>query len=263
MIFDAHTHFFPDKLKGKVLPKLSEFSGHEYYTDGTLSDTLKAEKRSGCDKILALHIATNPTQESAVNDFAIASQSDDVLCFGSVNPNSQNALSELERLKDAGIKGIKLHPDYQDFFVDDKALYPIYQKCGELSLIITFHAGRDPYSKNIVHSPPSSIKNVAKDFSSNIFIAAHMGGMEMSDDVLNHLVGLENVYFDTAMSDGYLSTDAAQNIIKEHGADKVLFGTDLPWSTVEKERTFIESLNLSEADKALIYYKNAHKLFCI
>ncbi len=261
MIFDVHTHFFPDKLKGKVLPKLSEISGHEYFTDGTLNGTLEVQKKAGCEKMLALHIATNPNQETAVNDFAIASQSDSILCFGSVNPLSDNALSELERLKAANIKGIKLHPDYQDFFVDDERLFPIYKKCGELSLIITFHAGLDPYSKEVVHAPPKSIAKIAKMFKDNTFIAAHMGGMDMSDEVETYLVGTPNVYFDTAMCCEFLSTDTALRIIKSHGVDKILFGSDLPWSTVDLQRNFINSLDLTENEKELIFYKNAMRLF--
>ncbi len=261
MIFDAHTHFFPDKLKGKVLPKLSEVSGHEYFGDGTLEGTVKFQKDSGCRKFLALHIATNPTQQSAVNDFAISSQCENILNFGSVNHQSDNAVEELLRLYEAGIKGIKLHPDYQDYFVDDERMDEVYKTCEKLGLIITFHAGRDPYSPNIVHSHPKDIKKVATKFPNLKIIAAHMGGMNMSAEVLEHLVGLSNVYFDTAMCSEFLSKEMAEKIIRAHGVSKILFGTDLPWSTIEREKELIDSLDLSIDEKEMIYYKNAEKLF--
>ena len=63
--------------------------------------------------------------------------------FGSVHPSHPDALKELERIHALGIKGIKFHPDYQYFFVDEERMFPIYEKCGKLGLIVVFHAGWD------------------------------------------------------------------------------------------------------------------------
>ncbi|MFI3206283.1 MAG: amidohydrolase family protein [Clostridia bacterium] len=261
MLFDSHIHFFPDKLKGKVLPKLSAIANSPYFRDETLESTLAQNKKSAITHALALHIATNPKQESSVNNFAISCQSENIINFGSVHPESPNKFYELEKIKENGLKGIKLHPDYQEFFVEDKNVYPIYEACQKLGLMIAFHAGVDPYSPKVTHSTPQAIKQVATHFPSLTIIAAHMGAMQLSDDVLEHLVGTENVYLDTAFISEFLDVKTFEKIVLAHGCDKILFGTDSPWSTAETERKIIDSSSLSADTLEKIYFKNAFKLF--
>lgn len=52
-------------------------------------------------------------------------------------------LDELDRIKALGLKGVKLHPDYQRFLVDDPRCIPIYEKISRLGLITVFHTGLD------------------------------------------------------------------------------------------------------------------------
>lgn len=261
-IIDTHVHVFPEKLKGKVLPKLAEVSKSEYHSDGTLADTADKMRGAGCRNFLCLHIATNPKQQRNVNDFAVEVQRENpgVLSFGSVHPDNPEALGEIARLKAEGIRGIKLHPDYQDFMVDDPKLEPIYTACEELGLVIAFHTGRDPYSPELVHCPPEKLALIADKYPNLIIIAAHMGGMKMADEVKKYLIDKDNVYFDTAVATSSISPGDMQELIRAKGADKVLFATDFPWSTVEAERKYLESLGLTEEELELIFHKNAEKL---
>ncbi len=260
MLFDTHIHIFPEKLKGKVLPKLSEISGSPYYSDGTLEDTQKKLGEYGCTHALTLHIATNPRQESSVNSFAIESQGGNIYSFGSVHPLSPNALTELDRIKAAGLKGVKFHPDYQEFFADSEIMEPIYKSSSDLGLIVAFHAGRDPYSPGTVHCTPKALAAVAKKFPTMTIIAAHMGGMDMADDVEKYLVGKPNVYFDTAFASKTHTSRTLERLIRLHGVDKILFATDFPWSTPEVEKQLIEGTNLTQEEKDKIYFLNAFKL---
>lgn len=264
-IFDTHVHIFPDKLKGKVLPKLAEVCHSPYYSDGTFGDTAEKLGAADCNGFLCLHIATNPKQQDNVNAFAleIQEQNENVYCFGSVHPDNPNAVDMLHKLKAAGIKGVKLHPDYQDFMVDDEKLEPIYAACEELGLIVAFHAGRDPYSPDVVHNPPEKLAKIAEKYPKLIIIAAHMGGMKMADEVEKHLIDKDNVYFDTAFSTYSLSSEEMKKLIRLKGADRVLFATDFPWSTVEAEKELLEGLGLSDEELDKIYYKNAFRLLGI
>ena len=145
MIIDFHTHCFPDKIASKAMEQLRMRSGIvRPFHDGSAAGLLELQRNDGVDYSVVLNIATNPKQQRNVNDFAISlKEVDGLVPFGSVHYDSPDALDELERLKENGIKGVKLHPDYQGFFVDDDKMLPIYEKIGKLGLITVFHSGYD------------------------------------------------------------------------------------------------------------------------
>ena len=265
IIMDTHVHVFPDKLKGKVLPKLGEIAKCPYHSDGTVSDTLEKMKGAGVAKFLCLHIATNPKQQKSVNNFAVEVQNENpgVLCFGSVHPDSEEALSDLKMLKEKGIRGVKFHPDYQEFMVDDSRMEPIYAACEELGLIVAFHAGWDPLSPELIHCRPEALRKVVEKHPELKIIAAHLGGMKLADEVIGNLCHMDNVWFDTGFASCAFSPEDALRIIKAKGVDKIIFATDTPWSTVEAEREFLEGLDLSDEELDKIFYKNAFRLLGI
>lgn len=160
MIIDMHTHCFPDPLAEKAMPMLALRSGNPCPAfDGTASGLKESVLSGGADRAAVLNIATNAHQQKKVNDFAISLLGDSVLIpFGSVHFESPDAISELDRLHDAGIKGIKLHPDYQGFFADDERMFPIYEKIGSLGMITVFHAGVDIGVPDPVHCTPQMLK---------------------------------------------------------------------------------------------------------
>lgn len=256
MIIDFHTHIFPDKIAQMAIETLSGNSGLKSETNGTQSDTLIKMSDWGVDKFVVLNIATNPKQQQKVNDFAISNNCDNVICFGSVHPDALDALDELVRIKESGLKGIKLHPEYQHFDVDDRRVFPIYERCRDLGLIITFHAGKDIAFPDSLRAHPKAIRAVSNNFKDLKMIAAHMGGFLMWDEVEEYLVG-SNVYIDTSFSVGYISKEQATRIIKKHGADKVLFGSDCPWESSKDTIGFIESMGFTDKEKELIYSENA------
>lgn len=259
MIIDFHTHCFPDKIALKAVTKLHEASGGlKYNYDGTASGLKESMAHCGVDKAVVLNIATNEKQQSSVNDFAFSLKSENLIPFGSVFPYSKNAFYELERIKDMGLKGVKLHPDYQGFDIDDESLKPLYKKISSLGLITVFHAGYDYGYPPPYKATPIKSKKAIKWFDSPV-VLAHLGGLSMGLDVLEHLAG-ENVYFDTAFCYSQMPRYIAEKIIEKHGVNKILFGTDSPWRTANEEKLFIENLGLSEAEKELIYFKNAERL---
>ncbi len=270
MLFDAHSHMFPDKLKGKVFTKLSPtfqkiFPDQHppYFREETLEDTLEYNKLMGVTHFLCLNIATNPEKISDVNDFAAASNTDKIVSFGSTHPLGENAVEELYRLKDMKVKGIKLHPDYQEFYSIDPCMTRIYETCDKLGLMIAFHAGFDPISPVIIHNPPESIRQIADSYPNMTILAAHMGGMRMYDNTVNSLAGTKNVFIDTSLSYHFMDEKQFEYLVRLHGLDRVLFGTDSPWSIAGPVIELIEKTNLTEEEKQGIYYKNAFKLFDI
>ena len=140
MIIDFHIHTFPDALAERAVKKLSETAKIPSYTDGTVTDTLRKMKQWKVDKGVFLNIATKPSQQRTINDRCLSMNDPRIIPFGSVHIDSEDRLEELERVKKLGMKGIKLHPDYQGFFFDDPRAYPVYERCADLGLIVVLNA---------------------------------------------------------------------------------------------------------------------------
>lgn len=263
MLIDFHTHAFPDMLAAKAIPKLSFVSGGlEPYTDGTVSGLKSSMQKCGVDISVVLNIATNAHQQRAVNDFA-ASINDKrkIFAFGSVFPFSDDAFLELEHIKELGLVGVKLHPDYQGFNVDDIRLKPLYKKISELGLITVFHAGLDYGFAPPYGATPEKMARAIEWFSTPV-VAAHWGGINCGEDVIKYLCG-HDVYFDTSFGYSMMPKYYAEKIMELHTPDKMLFGTDTPWHTPDMEKKLLDALELSSDDMDKITHKNAQKLLGI
>ncbi len=260
MLIDFHTHAFPDKIAERAILTLADKAKLPYYTIGTLDDTDEKMADWCVDIRVMLSIATNPKQQTNVNNFAIeANGRDNIVAFGSVHPLAENVFDELERIAAAGLKGVKLHPEYQEFNIDDESVYPIYAKCIELGLIVTFHTGEDLGYPDSLRASPDRILRVAELFPEGKFVLAHFGSSMMEREVLDKLAGCP-YYMDTAFSAGYTDPDVALAIIRKHGADKILFASDCPWASSKDTFDFINSLDLTDEEKDKIFYRNAAKL---
>ncbi len=263
MTIDFHTHCFPDGLAVKAISRLSQVSGGlTPYTDGTLAGLRRRMVEDGVNASVVLHIATNPTQQKKVNDFAAAIHNGvDIFSFGSVFPGSEDAFAELERIKELGLPGVKLHPDYQGFAVDDPKWKPLYKKISQLGLITVFHAGVDYGFAPPYGCMPAALAR-ALDWFDTPVVAAHWGGIQCAEAVLQHLCG-RDVYFDTSFGYAMMPRYYAEKILEQHGTQRMLFGTDSPWHTAPMEWRLLDSLGLSEAEREAIAWGNAKKLLHI
>lgn len=260
MTIDFHTHCFPEKIASRALDNLSFVSGGlKYYTDGTVDSLISVSEKQGTDKCVVLNIATNEKQQENVNNFAAEiNKRENIIAFGSIYPKAENAIYEIERIKSLGLKGIKLHPEYQNFFVDDEMMKPIYKKISQLGLMLVFHSGFDCAYQMPFHCMPDNLLNALKWIDTPV-VAAHWGASGCGEEVIEKLCG-KDIYFDTSFGYSHMPKSVAQRIIEKHGTDKILFGTDAPWSTANREKRLLDTLELSETDLANIYEKNALKL---
>ena len=264
MLIDFHTHCFPDKIAERAIEKLQFVSGGlTPYTDGTVSGLQRSMKNNGVDSAVVLSIATNAKQQANVNDFAASiNNGHDIIAFGSVFPDAPDALDELDRIKSMGLKGVKLHPDYQGFNADDPKMKPIYKKISSLGLITVFHAGADYGFPPPYGATPEKLETAIGWFDSPV-IAAHWGGIDCYKGVLDRLCGLDNLYFDTSFGYSMMPRYYAEKIIEKQGTEHMVFGTDTPWHTAEMEWRLLDTLNLSDSEREAISYKNAQKLLGI
>lgn len=263
MIIDFHTHCFPEKIATKAIEKLSFVSGGlKFYTDGTIHGLKESMNNHNVDISVVLNIATNAHQQKSVNDYAGSiNNNTNIFSFGSVFPDSPDIFEELERIKSMGLKGVKLHPDYQEFQVDDPKMKPIYKKISSLGLITVFHAGFDygfcpPYG-----GTPKKMLQALSWFDSPV-IAAHWGGLNCNEEVLDYLCGTD-IYFDTSFGYSHLPKVYAMKILEKHGTDKIVFATDSPWHTADMEFRLLSTLELSDNEMEKITYINAQKLLAL
>ena len=263
MIIDFHTHIFPQHLAERSIKQLSTAAKLTPTTNGTLDDLRETSKDAGIDICVVQNIATNAKQTINVNNFAISQLDEEgIIPFGSIHPDFEDWLEELKRLKVAGIKGIKLHPDYQVFFVDENRMFPIYEAIRDLGLILQFHSGLDIGLPGDIHCTPDRVAKILAEVPGQKLVAAHFGANEMWDDVLQLLAG-KDVYIDTSFAARRMNKDLLLKIIDKHGSEKILFGSDSPWSDAKLDVELFKTLPINDHEKEGILSHSAQKLLNI
>ena len=262
MIIDFHTHIFPDKIAARSIESLSKVSGVKAATDGTLNGLLASMDRSGVDLSVIMPVVTKPSQFESVNTFAAKVNEEyagRLLSFGGIHPDSEDYKAELNRIKELGLPGIKLHPDYQGVMIDDVRYMNIMEYADALGLTILVHAGVDIGLPEPVHCPPDKARKVLDTLKPGKLVLAHMGGWKQWDEVHEYLAG-EQVYLDTAFCFDYMEQDMFMKLCEKHGTDRILFGTDSPWSDARRDLEVIKNLPLTDNEKEAIFSGNAKKL---
>ena len=279
MIIDMHTHIFPDEIAAAVIDKLSRVSRTPAFTDGTLNGLKKSMDEAQINFSVILPVATSSRQVEKINSSSAALNEknfgEGIISFGCIHPDYTNYREELSRVKNRGLKGIKIHPVYQDANLDDVKFLRIIDRAAELGLIVITHAGFDIGFPGMVRCSPQMAKKVVDEVGDFKFVLAHMGGWKNWSEVLEILSGT-GIFIDTSFSTGkivprsdfhwqaedlrLLDANQFMNFVKIFGADRIFFGTDSPWTSSRRSIDFIRDLPLADADKAKILGGNAQRL---
>ncbi len=259
MIIDFHTHIFPDKIAGRTLDYLSDIFGASPFADGTHTGLCDSMKKAGVDVSVSLPAVTKVSQVESINRFASAFTEGAVISFGGIHPECENYKEILKEIKNLELKGIKLHPDYQDTYFNDIRYKRIISYATELGLIISVHAGQDPKCPDNIHCTPAMAEEVLNEVEPEKLVLAHMGGNELWSEVEERLVG-RNVYFDTGVILDRMPQEQFLRMVREHGADKIVFGTDSPWADQKKFVEILKEMPLEEEERNQIFAGTAVKL---
>jgi predicted TIM-barrel fold metal-dependent hydrolase len=262
MVIDFHTHIFPDRIAAKTIEKLEEVGNVRAFTYGTLNGLKKSMKENHIDLSIVLPVVTKPSQFDCINSFAAEiTGREGILSFGGIHPDTEDYCEKLSEIKKLGLKGIKLHPDYQETYIDDPKMVRIIQYAVELGLIVVIHAGVDIGLPAPVHCPPDKSAAMLSQIDSENarIVLAHTGGWGLWDDVEEYLVG-KNVWFDASFSLGMISDEQFVRIVKNHGADRILFATDSPWGGQKETLEHMKKLELTEEEIERILHGNAEEL---
>lgn len=260
-IIDSHCHIYPDKIADKAVEGISKFYDLPMCYDGRASTLINESNKIGVCHNIIFSVATTPHQVASINTFianCVKEGEGRFTGLGSLHPESEDIIGDVKHIKELGLKGVKLHPDFQKFRIDDEKLFSIYEACsGDLPILL--HTGDYRYD----YSNPERMARVLEKFPQLTVIGAHFGGWSVWEEAAEVLSGYNNFFVDTSSSFHWLKKDKAKEIIRKYGADKVLFATDFPMWSYEDEYSYFESLMLDEAEKTKIFYENAAKLFNI
>ncbi len=263
MRIDVHTHISPDRIAAPVLENMTSTFGYPAVGINTI-DGIKAHMRaSGVDKSVVLGVVERLEHIKPANDWLISIQDDMLVPFGAIHPDMEDMPGEVRRLREAGIKGVKLHPMVNQFYPDDPKMFPLYEELGD-DMVVEIHSGRFNHTKpgDTVYSPPNRVMNMVRQFPKLKVIALHLGGFYMLDEAERELIGRDNVLIDTTWPPELkeLGPKTLTAIINKHGPDKVCFGTDFPLADMAKDSQFIESLPVPDAAKERILGENFREL---
>ena len=261
MIIDFHVHIFPDHMAAKTIHKLSSQIDDIYppVHDGSTSGLLAVMDAWGIDVSVVQPVITKASQANTINTWAQSICSDRLVSFGAIYPHSEDYKKEIDFVAGLGLKGLKFHAEYQSFQIDDERMFPIYDYALSKGLILLHHAGFDPGFPPPFKSSPQQFARIVKAMQGGIIIAAHLGGHAQWNDVEEYLVGT-NIYLDTSMGFEYYPTEQFLRIVKNHGADRILFASDSPWSCADSEKKHLQALPLSQEDKDAILGGNAQRI---
>lgn len=259
-VFDAHAHCFPDAVAQRAVAHLAQEGSLPYYSDGTFGGLCGYERKAS--GFCLLPIATKPSQTRSINRFsASVNGRNGAVAFGSIHPASEDVAGELDELCALGLKGLKLHPEYQEFFADDPAMFPLYRAIFERGLILHFHAGEDLGFRPPVRGAADRIAKVCDAFPGATVVAAHMGSFRQWDMAATHLAGRRNLYMDTSFAADWMDAGRFRALVRKHGADRVLFGTDAPWSDFDGAYRAVLCSGLSQTELRAVFWDNAARLY--
>ncbi len=255
-VIDMHAHFFPDALAERAVQNLGDYYGLKMHCNGTYDDLMERAKKADITKLVIHSTALKASQVEIINDNTAAHTSENVAGFGTLHQDYEGDFEkEIKRIKSLGLRGIKLHPDFQRFDIDDRKMYPVYDIIRAESLPILFHTG----DVNSNCSAPHRLAKVLDDFPGLVAIAAHLGGHDAWDEAQQYLYG-RDLYIDTSSCHRSLTHQEIKSLILKHDTDKIMFGTDYPIENFEYCLDNFIKIGLSDSDNEKILYTNANKL---
>lgn len=269
MVIDFHTHLFPDKIAEKTMAYLESRCHTHPCTDGTAAGLIAALERADADIAVNLPVLTKPSQFESIARFAAsineqyANEKRRIISFGGIHPACEDIKGKMSFLKDNGFIGVKIHPDYQETFIDDDGYIEILKCAKDLDMVVVTHSGVDDgYLDQPVRCTPERVKKVIDKVGHEKFVLGHYGALDMWEEVLNLLAG-EKVYFDTAFTLHRINEKLFRQILSRHGDDRILFASDCPWAEIASHKSALKALNLGKETEDKILYKNAVKLLKI
>ena len=194
--------------------------------------------------------------------------------FGTLNLKRDDIQSQVKQVADLGFRGLKMHPNVQEFDILCPAAMEAYAAAQELGLFITFHSGVHHY--RIAHYEVLKFDEVAYQFPDLRFSLEHVGGYAFFNEALAVITnnipfppipgreprvygGLTSIFTPDFIRMWYMPPERLRELIAQAGPERLIFGLDFPYNLEENTQLALrtlQSLGLSEDQLALILGKN-------
>ena len=259
MIIDFHTHAFPDTVAAKAIPALEKEGNIKAHTTGTIESLLASMDHAGIDRSLICSIATRPEQFDPILSWSHQIRSDRLTPLPSIHPNDSHCVERVYTIQQEGFIGIKMHPFYQNYSLNEKRLDPLYRALSDTGLLLVVHCGYDIAFPRIRVADPASILHLQERFPRLRLISTHFGGWDIWDEVEEILIG-KNIYMEISFALHYLKEEQILRMLNNHPQEYLLFGSDSPWVDQRECITQLKALPLSNKLLTGILGENARRL---
>lgn len=229
---------------------------------GTLDDTTASMARTGIERAWMLPVATKPKRVRETNDWVLATcaANPQFTPFATIHARDPQWREELDRVIAAGARGVKLHVQLQlqegsKHLLSDEmmAVFEALERADVLMITCTFFADEIGTGR-----PGASLRllDVLAAFPRLRMIAAHMGAMFNWDGGAEPIFG-SRAYLDLAYVPGLIEPNRLVEMIRQHGAEKILFGTDIPYADPQYILDTFMDLPLNNDEREAILWRNA------
>jgi hypothetical protein len=258
-IIDFHAHAFPDGLAERAVAHLEKEGNAKAFLDGKVSSLLASMDASGIGCAVVCSIATKPDQFAPILDWSRKIASKRIVALPSIHPKGPDPVGKARLVAQAGLIGIKLHPYYQNFELDDPALFHFFRVLEHMGLVIVCHTGFDFAFPRDRKADPVRIVRLLDKFPGLKFVTTHTGAWEDWDEVERHILG-KPIYMEISMSLDRLGAKRARDLLTAHPADRILFGTDSPWASQAATLALVRELDLGPERERRMLWENARDL---
>ena len=259
-VADAHAHIFPESLAEKAARSIGDF--YDVLSENIpLADRLTAAAdEAGIHTCLVCNSAVSAHQVPSINAFMgeICRTHPRFVCLGALFPGMEDWQGELERICQLGLRGVKIHSDFQRVNLDAPEAVEMYRACAQKGLVVLFHMGDDRYD----YSSPRRLRNLMEQVPDLKAIASHFGGYRAWEEALA-IPQPEGVWYDTSSTLMFLAPDRAKELLDKLGTHRFMFGSDFPmWTPKTELKRFLDApLGLSQKETEDILYGNFARLF--
>jgi len=261
MFVDCHTHVFHPRIAEKAKDHLAVHYGIQCRCGGTAEELIERTLRAGIEHCVALCAATTAEQVLPCNRYAgqLQKKYPQITAFGSVHPDCADWKDHLDMLREMGIRGIKLHPDFQGFRLDDPRLLPIFEEA-KRDFVFMIHIG-DSLPPELNPSCPYKMAAVLDNMPGLNVIAAHLGGYRHWKYSLEALAG-RKIWMDTSSCSREIPLDLLKRLLKKHPRERIVFGTDYPiFDPMEEIDVLRQKTGMNDAELEEVLSNGAHLLF--
>ena len=159
---DAHVHIYKEKIAAKASQVIGDFYHADGYNfemwepDPAPEVLLRKGKEIGIDRYAVFSAATAARQVDSINRFIAdeCARHPEFVGLGTAHPDAidptlpdgRDCEALVEQIAALGLKGMKLHPDMQQFNIDDPRMMPLYRAAAQAGLVVLFHVGDERHS---------------------------------------------------------------------------------------------------------------------